>query len=173
MNDYNVSQLTSMHTQFRVCTCRNGGYNPVNEALCSQQRNIICDVIPTTSYQKNTCHAKRSRRSLQARISYIPNNFVQHQNRKKASLNNHKIIKLYIYKSYFLVFKCSCHIIQIYLQRSENHEKKVFWTTNQAKAFCINYMNESAGYKACLGVPNVYPENAIADCFADIQVSLF
>ena len=32
-------------------------------------------------------------------------------------------------------------------------------------------MNESAGYKACLGVPNIHPENAIADCFADIQVS--
>ncbi|XP_078323139.1 von Willebrand factor D and EGF domain-containing protein-like [Crassostrea virginica] len=32
-------------------------------------------------------------------------------------------------------------------------------------------MNESAGYKACLGVPNVYPENAIADCFADIQLT--
>ena len=32
-------------------------------------------------------------------------------------------------------------------------------------------MNESAGYIACLGVPNVHPENAIADCFADIQVS--
>lgn len=31
-------------------------------------------------------------------------------------------------------------------------------------------MNESAGYKACLGVPNITPKNAIADCVADIRV---
>ncbi|XP_078322917.1 uncharacterized protein LOC144622187 [Crassostrea virginica] len=63
MNDINVKQLTSMHTQYRVCTCGNGGNMPVNEALCSQQKNIICDVIQTVSYQKNTCYAKRNRRS--------------------------------------------------------------------------------------------------------------
>lgn len=33
-------------------------------------------------------------------------------------------------------------------------------------------MNESAGYKACLGVPNITPKNAIADCVADIQVNI-
>ena len=61
----------------------------------------------------------------------------------------------------------------IFLQRSTEKDTEVFLTTDQAKAFCINYMNESAGYKACLGVPNVHPENAIADCVADIQVYVF
>ena len=60
---------------------------------------------------------------------------------------------------------------QIFLQRSTNNDTKVFWTTDQARDFCIQYMNESAGYKACLGVPNVKPEHAITDCIADIQVS--
>lgn len=59
------------------------------------------------------------------------------------------------------------------LQRSTFNETKVFWTKDEAKSFCINYMNKSAGYKACLGVPNVTPENAIADCVADIQVPVF
>lgn len=56
------------------------------------------------------------------------------------------------------------------LQRTTLNETKVFLTKDQAQSFCINFMNESAGYKACLGVPNVTPENAIADCVADIQV---
>ena len=55
-------------------------------------------------------------------------------------------------------------------QRSTINYTNVFWTKNQAKDFCIAYMNESAGYKACLDVPNVKPEHAIADCVADIQV---
>lgn len=66
----------------------------------------------------------------------------------------------------FLHFICMFGI----LQRSTFNETKVVWTKDEAKSFCINYMNESAGYKACLGVPNVTPENAIADCVADIQV---
>lgn len=34
-------------------------------------------------------------------------------------------------------------------------------------------MNQSAGYKACLDVPNVNPEHALSDCIADIQVSYY
>lgn len=70
---------------------------------------------------------------------------------------------------FFLHFICMFGI----LQRSTFNETKVFWTKDEAKSFCINYMNESAGYKACLGAPNVTPENAIADCVADIQVHVF
>lgn len=44
--------------------------------------------------------------------------------------------------------------------------------TNQARSFCLNYMNESEGYKACLDVPNVNPEHALRDCIADIQASI-
>nr|XP_022320846.1 uncharacterized protein LOC111123050 [Crassostrea virginica] len=140
MNDSSVVEMRPMHSSYLLCSCNytlNGG-DPINEAVCSKEKNIICDVFPTKSYQKNTCHAKRRRRSLQERLTYIPNNFVEHEDRKKRSANN---------------------------------DTKVFWTKDQAKAFCINYMNESAGYKACLGIPNVNPENAIANCVADIQLS--
>ena len=88
MNDTDVMQLDSFQTQYLICTCdeEKAGNGIINEALCKKETNIICDVIPTKSYQKNTCHAKRMRRSLQTRVSYIPNNFVQHQNRKKVCL---------------------------------------------------------------------------------------
>lgn len=56
------------------------------------------------------------------------------------------------------------------LQRAVLEDANVFWTKEKAKEFCVGYMNESAGYKACLEVPNVTPVNAIADCVADIQV---
>lgn len=59
------------------------------------------------------------------------------------------------------------------LQRTVLEDDHVFWTKEKAKEFCVGYMNESAGYKACLGVPNVTPVNAIADCIADIQVIVF
>lgn len=49
----------------------------------------------------------------------------------------------------------------------------MFWTKEEAQEFCIDYMNKSAGYKQCLGVPNVNPDHAIADCVADIQVNVF
>lgn len=83
-----------------------------------------------------------------------------------------------IYHEYYDLLSIKVTIIFIHkfcvLQRTTLNETKVFWTKDQAKSFCINYMNESAGYKSCLGVPNVTPENAIADCVADIQVlSLF
>lgn len=76
------------------------------------------------------------------------------------------LIYCLLHHYHFLHFICMFGI----LQRSTFNETKVVWTKDEAKSFCINYMNESAGYKACLGVPNVTPENAIADCVADIQV---
>ena len=86
MNDTSVTMLRSMYTKYLLCTCEKTENEPINEAVCSKKHNIICDDIPTKTYQKNTCHSNRRRRSLQGRISYIPNNFVQHQNRIKASL---------------------------------------------------------------------------------------
>lgn len=51
-------------------------------------------------------------------------------------------------------------------------DSEVFWSEEEANIFCIDYMNKSAGYKQCLEVPNISPENAIADCVADIQVNI-
>lgn len=85
MDDVEITQLGSLHTQYLLCTCAKMGSQPTNEAICSKEKNVVCDIIPTKALQKNTCHAQRRRRSLQSRISYIPNNFVQHQNRKMAS----------------------------------------------------------------------------------------
>lgn len=138
MPDENVTQLSPLRSSYVLCTCENHGSTILNETVCSKDKTISCDVFKTKRHQKNTCFARRKRRSLQANLSFIPNNFVQHTNRRKRSTFN---------------------------------ETKVVWTKDEAKSFCINYMNESAGYKACLGVPNVTPENAIADCVADIQLT--
>ena len=71
----------------------------------------------------------------------------------------------------FDIFLDAFKLWSIFWQRSDiDSESEVFWTKEEAETFCINYMNQSAGYKACLGVPNINPENAIADCVADIQV---
>lgn len=96
MNDSSVVEMRPMHSSYLLCSCNytlNGG-DPINEAVCSKEKNIICDVFPTKSYQKNTCHAKRRRRSLQERLTYIPNNFVEHEDRKKAILEFLKILRI-------------------------------------------------------------------------------
>lgn len=59
------------------------------------------------------------------------------------------------------------------MQRRTVKDSEVFWTKEEAQEFCIDYMNKSAGYKQCLGVPNINPDYAIADCVADIQVNVF
>lgn len=84
MNDIEITQLGSLHTQYFFCTCEKTGNQPIIEAVCSREKAIVCDIYPTKALQKNTCQAKR-RRFLQERLSYIPNNYVQHQNREKAS----------------------------------------------------------------------------------------
>lgn len=86
MPDENVTQLSPMRSSYVVCTCDNDKTdNILNEAVCSKEKSITCDVIRSKPYQRNTCYAKRKRRALQSRLSFIPNNFVQHHNRLKAS----------------------------------------------------------------------------------------
>lgn len=84
MPDETVTQLDPMRTTYTVCHCDNEG-EIENEAICSSDKTIACDVLQTKPYQKNTCYAKRKRRSLQTRLAYIPDNFVQHIERQKAS----------------------------------------------------------------------------------------
>jgi hypothetical protein len=48
---------------------------------------------------------------------------------------------------------------------------KVVMSGDEAKTFCLKYMNESAGYKACQDVPNINPDQAMQDCVADILVN--
>lgn len=90
MPDETVTQLDPMRTTYSVCHCDNEG-EIENEAICSSDKTIPCDIIQTKPYQKNTCYAKRRRRSLQTRLTYIPDNFVQHIERQKAS-NSHKYV---------------------------------------------------------------------------------
>lgn len=86
MPDENVTQLSPMRSSYVVCTCDNDKTdNILNEAVCSKEKSITCDVIRSKPYQRNTCYAKRKRRALQSKLSFIPNNFVQHHNRLKAS----------------------------------------------------------------------------------------
>lgn len=79
----NVTQLGPLRSSYLVCTC-DESETFLNEANCTKAKSIACDVFHTKPYQKNTCHAKRNRRSLQENLSFIPSNFVQHNNRRKA-----------------------------------------------------------------------------------------
>lgn len=84
MPDENVTQLSPLRSSYFLCTCENHDSKVLNETVCSKDKTISCDVFKTKRYQKNTCFASRKRRSLQANLSFIPNNFVQHTNRLKA-----------------------------------------------------------------------------------------
>lgn len=90
MPDDNIHQLKPMPLTNIVCTCdteKSDKEKPnamLSEADCSAEKSIICDVVKTKPYQKNTCYAKRMRRSLQTRLSFIPDNFVHHHIRQKA-----------------------------------------------------------------------------------------
>lgn len=92
MPDGNIQQLKPLPESNIVCICddkKSDAENPnglLTEADCSKDRSIICDIVQTKPYQKNTCHAKRMRRSLQTRLSFIPDNFVHHHIRQKARL---------------------------------------------------------------------------------------
>lgn len=90
MPDDKIHQLKPLPLTNIVCTCdteKRDKENPngmLSEADCSTDKSIICDVVKTKPYQKNTCYAKRMRRSLQTRLSFIPDNFVHHRIRQKA-----------------------------------------------------------------------------------------
>ena len=84
MDDDMVVQLPPMNISYTLCTCENDDPSIENEAVCSSEKQISCDIVPSKPYQKNTCYAKRRRRSLQERLSYIPNNLVKHHNRIKV-----------------------------------------------------------------------------------------
>lgn len=107
MSDENITQLSPMRTTYSLCTCENEG-GIVNEANCSIEKTIPCDIIPTKLYQKNICFAKRRRQSLKTRLAYIPNNFVQNHGRRKAGRSHkykifiNKTNKLYILYSIFI-----------------------------------------------------------------------
>lgn len=99
MPDEKVTQLSPMRSSYVVCTCDNDNDNNIlNEAVCSKDKSIACDVIQTKPYQKNTCYAKRKRRALQTNLSFIPNNFVQHHNR----------LKVRKYLNYLIVYDFNC-----------------------------------------------------------------
>lgn len=90
MPDDKIQQLKPLPNSNMVCICddkKSDAEDPqhmLTEADCSKDRSIICDVVQTKPYQKNICHAKRMRRSLQSRLSFIPDNFVHHHIRQKA-----------------------------------------------------------------------------------------
>lgn len=93
MPDVNIQQLKPLPESNMVCICddnKSDKENPnelLTEADCSNDRSIICDVVQTQPVQKNTCHTKRMRRSLQTRLSFIPDNFVHHHIRQKAGFS--------------------------------------------------------------------------------------
>lgn len=90
MPDDHIHQLKPMPLTNIVCTCdtekrdKEKPKGMLSEADCSTDKSIICDVVKTKPLQKNTCYAKRMRRSLQTRLSFIPDNFVHHSIRQKA-----------------------------------------------------------------------------------------
>lgn len=85
MPDENVTQLASLHTSYVVCTCEsNDTISITNEATCSNEKRITCDIFKSKPLQKNTCYARRMKRSLQEKLSYIPNNFIPHHHREKV-----------------------------------------------------------------------------------------
>jgi hypothetical protein len=91
-----VTQLPSLHTSYRVCTCANN-HSIINEATCSDERRITCDIFKSKPLQKHTCYAKRGKRSLQTHLSYIPNNFMPHRHRHKVCWKDHfHIMIIYI-----------------------------------------------------------------------------
>lgn len=99
MPDENVTQLNQMRSSYVVCTCDNPKEDRLlNETVCSKDKGIACDLKPTKPYQKNTCYAKRKKRSLQANLSFIPNNFVKHNSRPKACIYFYCIIVYSIYR---------------------------------------------------------------------------
>lgn len=84
MPDEDVTQLNGLRSSYVLCTCEKTKQTDKKEAVCTKEKIIACDVFKTKPLQRNTCHAKRKRRSSQTHISYIPNNFVEHHIRQKA-----------------------------------------------------------------------------------------